>query len=120
LGPSVIGMRIEITTDPAEFRSRTETFLGHDPLRHTVVSTSIANSIGCLDGEREPSRLLSVHDGDTVVGVAMRGAGRDLYLGDTRGIDVCLFADTDNSTSNKIYQAIGFEPVQEFLHCQFT
>jgi GNAT superfamily N-acetyltransferase len=276
-------MRIEITTEPAEFRSRTETFLGRDPLRHTVVTTSIANTIDGLDGEREPSWFLSVHDGDTVVGVAMGGAGRDLYLGElpdgsvdavaealaevapaaggvegtldhvtrfgerwsalrgvgyrrsyasrlyrlgalrvpraagsprravesdaelcaawaeamrvesgmapqgwtaavvtnriaagrwwlwehegrpvclaahqipvlgwsrigpvytppaerghgcasiltahvaqtlrTRGIDVCLFADTHNPTSNKIYQAIGFEPVQEFVNYQFT
>ncbi|MFD0363860.1 GNAT family N-acetyltransferase [Nocardia sp. GCM10030253] len=76
-------MRIEITTDPAEFRSRTEPFLRRDPLRHTVITTGTANSAGGLDGSSEPSRFLSVHaDDDTVLGVAMRGAGRDLYLGE--------------------------------------
>jgi predicted GNAT family acetyltransferase len=76
-------MRIEITTDPTEFRSRTEAFLLRDPLRHTVITTGTANSAGGLDGSNEPSRFLSVHaEDDTVLGVAMRSAGQDLYLGD--------------------------------------
>ncbi|MFJ2834771.1 GNAT family N-acetyltransferase [Nocardia sp. NPDC087230] len=32
------------------------------------------------------------------------------------GADVCLFTDLANPTSNKIYQAIGFEPVRDFVH----
>lgn len=31
------------------------------------------------------------------------------------GADVCLFTDSANSTSNKIYREIGFEPVGEFV-----
>ncbi|WP_406232682.1 GNAT family N-acetyltransferase [Nocardia sp. NBC_01009] len=84
-------MRIEITTDPAEFRSRTETFLRRDPLRHTVITTGTANSAGGLDGSNEPSRFLSAHAEDgTVLGVAMRSAGRDLYLGELA--DSCVDA----------------------------
>ncbi|MEV0245317.1 GNAT family N-acetyltransferase [Nocardia sp. NPDC050712] len=36
-----------------------------------------------------------------------------------QGHDICLFADTDNATSNKIYRGIGFEPVREYVHYQF-
>ncbi|GAD86638.1 GNAT family N-acetyltransferase [Nocardia asteroides NBRC 15531] len=36
------------------------------------------------------------------------------------GADVCLFTDTANPTSNKIYQAIGFEPVRDFVHYTLT
>ncbi|MFC9893974.1 GNAT family N-acetyltransferase [Nocardia sp. NPDC127579] len=36
-----------------------------------------------------------------------------------QGLDICLFADTDNPTSNKIYRGIGFEPVREYVHYQF-
>lgn len=32
------------------------------------------------------------------------------------GADACLFTDLANPTSNKIYQAIGFEPVRDFVH----
>ncbi|MEU8898471.1 GNAT family N-acetyltransferase [Nocardia sp. NPDC048505] len=36
-----------------------------------------------------------------------------------QGLDICLFADTDNPISNRIYRGIGFEPVREFVHYQF-
>ncbi len=36
------------------------------------------------------------------------------------GADVCLFTDLANPTSNKIYQAIGFEPVRDFVHYTLT
>lgn len=76
-------MRIEITTDAAEFRSRAESFLLRDPLRHTVITTSIANHVTGLDASAQPSRFLSVHDEDAaVIGAAMRVAGRDVYLGE--------------------------------------
>ncbi|MFC4125456.1 GNAT family N-acetyltransferase [Nocardia rhizosphaerae] len=32
------------------------------------------------------------------------------------GADACLFADLANPTSNKIYRAIGYEPVRDFTH----
>ncbi|MEV0059541.1 GNAT family N-acetyltransferase [Nocardia sp. NPDC050718] len=36
------------------------------------------------------------------------------------GTDVCLFTDLANPTSNKIYQAIGYEPVRDFVHYTLT
>ncbi|QIS05875.1 GNAT family N-acetyltransferase [Nocardia brasiliensis] len=76
-------MRIEITTDAAEFRARTESFLLRDPLRHTVVTSSVASHIaGIAAGSAKP-RFLSLHaDDDTVAGVAMRVQDRDVYLGE--------------------------------------
>ncbi|WP_039800455.1 GNAT family N-acetyltransferase [Nocardia araoensis] len=75
-------MRIEITTDAAEFRSVAGSFLLRDPLRHTVLTTSVANQVTGLDAPGEASRFLSVHDADAaVIGAAMRFAGRDVYLG---------------------------------------
>lgn len=76
-------MRIEITTDAAEFRSVAGSFLLRDPLRHTVITTSVANHVTGLDAPAEPSRFLTVHRTDaSVVGAAMRVAGRDVYLGE--------------------------------------
>ncbi|MBF6466337.1 GNAT family N-acetyltransferase [Nocardia beijingensis] len=75
-------MRIEITTDAAEFHSVAGSFLLRDPLRHTVLTTSVANHLTGMDAPVEASRFLSVHGADAaVVGAAMRVAGRDVYLG---------------------------------------
>lgn len=75
-------MRIEITTDAAEFRSVAGSFLLRDPLRHTVLTTSVANHLTGMDAPAEASRFLSVHGDDAaVIGAAMRVAGRDVYLG---------------------------------------
>ncbi|WP_216896337.1 GNAT family N-acetyltransferase [Nocardia alni] len=35
------------------------------------------------------------------------------------GSQVCLFTDLANATSNKIYQAIGYEPVRDFVTYEF-
>ncbi|MBF6299373.1 GNAT family N-acetyltransferase [Nocardia amamiensis] len=76
-------MRIDITTDATEFRSRAGSFLLRDPLRHTVITTSIANHVTGLDAPAEPSRFLSIHDeDDSVIGAAMRVGRRDVYLGE--------------------------------------
>ncbi|WP_280492180.1 GNAT family N-acetyltransferase [Nocardia asiatica] len=76
-------MRIEITTDAAEFRSVAGAFLLRDPLRHTVITTSVANHVTGLDAPAEKSLFVSVHGADAaVVGAAMRVAGRDVYLGE--------------------------------------
>lgn len=76
-------MRIEITTDVAEFRSRTEPLLLRDPLRHTVISTAVADQLTGLDQLDEEPRFVSVHAEDAaVVGAAMRMPGRDMYLGE--------------------------------------
>ncbi|MFR9751135.1 GNAT family N-acetyltransferase [Nocardia sp. 004] len=75
-------MRIGITTDITEFRSRAESFLLDDPLRHTVLTTIIANYLTGIDTQDETVRFLSVHDEDSsAIGAAIRMAGRDLYLG---------------------------------------
>ncbi|WP_063022070.1 GNAT family N-acetyltransferase [Nocardia niwae] len=75
-------MRIEITTDAAEFRSVAGSFLLREPLRHTVLTTSVANHVTGMDAPAGTSRFLSVHGADSaVVGAAMRVAGRDVYLG---------------------------------------
>ncbi|MFI9509329.1 GNAT family N-acetyltransferase [Nocardia sp. NPDC052566] len=75
-------MRIEITTDATEFRSRAEAFLLRDPLRHTVIATVIANRIAGLDVTEVPE-FVSVHQrDDAVVGAAMRAADRGVYLGE--------------------------------------
>ncbi|MGY4102320.1 hypothetical protein ACW2Q0_22610 [Nocardia sp. R16R-3T] len=68
-------MRIEITADAARFRSLTEPFLLRDPLRHTVLTTGIANHLTGMQVDADHSRFLSVHDDDgTVIGIAMRAA----------------------------------------------
>ncbi|WP_051175486.1 GNAT family N-acetyltransferase [Nocardia exalbida] len=76
-------MRIEITTDAAEFRSVAGSFLLRDPLRHTVLTTTVANHVTGIDAPAEVSRFLSVRGEDaSVIGAAMRVAGRDVYLGE--------------------------------------
>ncbi|WP_062984117.1 GNAT family N-acetyltransferase [Nocardia anaemiae] len=87
-------MRIEITADAARFRSLTEPFLLRDPLRHTVITTGIANHLTGMQVDADRSRFLSVHDDDaTVVGVAMRAAGRGVYLGELPAGSVVPVAD---------------------------
>ncbi|WP_330250052.1 hypothetical protein OG874_27760 [Nocardia sp. NBC_00565] len=87
-------MRIETTADAARFRSATEAFLLRDPLRHTVITTGIANHLTGMQTDAEHSRFLSVHDDDaTVVGVAMRAAGRGIYLGALPAGSVAAVAD---------------------------
>ncbi|GAA5041829.1 GNAT family N-acetyltransferase [Nocardia callitridis] len=78
-------MRIEITTDPAEFRSRAEPFLLRDLLRHTVISTRVADHLAGIDARPAPCHYLTVHVEDAqspVIGVAMRVEGNDVYLGE--------------------------------------
>lgn len=75
-------MRIEITSDPVEFRARVAGFLARDPLRHTVMYTVVENEITGLTVTEELSYFASVHEGDEVVGVAMRTAGRGVWLGE--------------------------------------
>ncbi|WP_433759213.1 GNAT family N-acetyltransferase [Nocardia sp. CA-135398] len=87
-------MRIEITADAARFRSLTEPFLLRDPLRHTVITTGIANHLTGMQVDADRSRFLSVHDDDaTVVGVAIRAAGRGVYLGELPAGSVVPVAD---------------------------
>ncbi|WP_433576470.1 GNAT family N-acetyltransferase [Nocardia brasiliensis] len=76
-------MRIEITTDAAEFRARTESFLLRDPLRHTVITSSVAGHIAGLASGTSKPRFLSLHaDDGAVAGVAVRVQDRDVNLGE--------------------------------------
>ncbi|WP_433658706.1 GNAT family N-acetyltransferase [Nocardia sp. CA-128927] len=87
-------MGIEITTDATEFRSRTESFLLRDPLRHTVITTSIANHVAGTQTSDRSARFLSLHADDaSVVGVAMRVDGREMYLGELPAGSVGAVAD---------------------------
>ncbi|MEU7140127.1 GNAT family N-acetyltransferase [Nocardia sp. NPDC046473] len=87
-------MRIEITTDAAEFRSRTESFLLRDPLRHTVITTSIANQVTGIQTPDRAAQFLAVYADDaTVVGVAMRAQRWDVYLGELPEGSVGAVAD---------------------------
>jgi len=73
-------MRIESTTDAAEFRERAGAFLARDPLRHTVITTMVDN---CAADRLAPAPLfVSVHSGDAVVGAAMKTPGYRVYLGE--------------------------------------
>ncbi|WP_433200150.1 GNAT family N-acetyltransferase [Nocardia sp. CA-107356] len=87
-------MRIEITADAARYRSVTEAFLLRDPLRHTVITTGIANHLAGMQADAALSRFLSVHDDDaTVIGAAMRAAGRGVYLGELPAGSIVAVAD---------------------------
>ncbi|MGW4246651.1 GNAT family N-acetyltransferase [Nocardia sp. NPDC004722] len=74
-------MRVEITGDAGEFQRRVSAFLDRDPLRHTVICTVVENELTGLNVPTEPSSFVSVHT-DEVVGVAIRTAGRGLFLGE--------------------------------------
>ncbi|MGQ4600428.1 GNAT family N-acetyltransferase [Nocardia sp. R6R-6] len=88
-------MRIEITTDAGEFRSRAESFLSRDPLRHTVITTSIANHLNGVVVPAGSSRFVSVHDEDaSVIGAAMRVGGRDVYLGELPPDSIAAVAES--------------------------
>ncbi|WP_454195508.1 GNAT family N-acetyltransferase [Nocardia sp. Marseille-Q1738] len=102
-------MRIEITTDATEFRSRAESLLLRDPLRHTVITTSIANHVTGIDASAEPSRFLSVHDEDaSVIGAAMRVAGRDVYLGELPPDSIAAVA---RSLADVVPESAGVEGI---------
>jgi hypothetical protein len=92
-------MKIESTGDPAEFRRRAESFLARDPLRHTVIATVVD---GYLTGLA--AGALTAHVSKTL---------RD------NNVEVCLCTDLANPTANKIYRAIGYEPVRNFVHYTF-
>lgn len=51
-------------------------------------------------------------------GSALTAYVSELLLG--RGPEVCLFTDLSNPTSNKIYAAIGYEPVADFVKYAFS
>ncbi|WP_155981538.1 GNAT family N-acetyltransferase [Nocardia sp. BMG111209] len=88
-------MRFEPTEDPAEFQRRAGAFLSRDPLPHTVIIAVLQRLLHGT-GETETT-FVSVHDGDTVTGVAMHTRGYDACLGTVPAAAipglVALFAD---------------------------
>ncbi|MGK8555658.1 GNAT family N-acetyltransferase [Nocardia gipuzkoensis] len=104
-------MRIDITTDATEFRSRAGSFLLRDPLRHTVITTSVANHVTGLDTSAEPSRFLSVHDDDdSVIGAAMRVGRRDVYLGELPPDSIAAVAE---ALAGVVPDSAGVEGITE-------
>ncbi|MEV0295181.1 GNAT family N-acetyltransferase [Nocardia sp. NPDC050710] len=87
-------MKIAITGDVERFEAQTESFLRRDPLRHTVITTIIANRRSGLDNTTDPCHFVSVHGDDgSVHGVAVWVAGREIYLGRLPADSVDAVAD---------------------------
>ncbi|MFC4375327.1 GNAT family N-acetyltransferase [Nocardia halotolerans] len=73
-------MHIEVTGDAARFLADAEPWLRRDPLRHTVITTSLANQVR---GRFSGTKFLSVRaDGGRVLGVAQCTADGRAYLDD--------------------------------------
>src|SRR5215216_7341673 len=78
------GMDVRVTSDPKAFDQLVFPFLQRDPVLHTIIMSNVhERAAGSYRTEDEPSYFVSVHDGE-VVGVAMRTAGRNVYLGALR------------------------------------
>ncbi|MFD3746123.1 GNAT family N-acetyltransferase [Nocardia sp. NPDC058633] len=85
-------MRIDITSDAARFMDDVEPFLRRDPLRHTVIASSLANLITGRSGGMA-TRFLSVRDdAGVVVGLAQCTNGA-VYLGQTPAHSISAVAD---------------------------
>ncbi|MFE3444667.1 GNAT family N-acetyltransferase [Nocardia sp. NPDC059180] len=74
-------MDIETTSDAARFRDRAGAVLHRDPLRHTVIATTVNNIVSGLDSPKTTPVFVSAHNGSGVTGIAMRAGHRDVYLG---------------------------------------
>jgi hypothetical protein len=76
-------MDVRVTSDPQAFEQTVFPFLQQDPVLHNLVMTVVHERATGRMRDPEPSYYVSVHDPD-VVGVAMRTAGRYVYLGALR------------------------------------
>ncbi|WP_280232644.1 GNAT family N-acetyltransferase [Nocardia cyriacigeorgica] len=74
-------MDLKIIDDAAEFRDRCGALLARDPLRHTVIATTVDNIVTGLDSPQVPPIFVAVRDGSEVTGIAMKAGCRDIYLG---------------------------------------
>lgn len=75
-------MDVRVTSDAAAFEQTVFPFLQRDPVLHTIIMTNVhERAVGSCRAEEEPSYFVSVHDGEAVVGAAMRTPGRLVYLG---------------------------------------
>ncbi|NEW43469.1 GNAT family N-acetyltransferase [Nocardia cyriacigeorgica] len=74
-------MDIETTGDAVRFREIADPVLHRDPLRHTVIATTVNNITSGLDNPKLPPVFVSARNGSGVTGIAMRAGHRDIYLG---------------------------------------
>ncbi|MGW6122539.1 GNAT family N-acetyltransferase [Nocardia sp. NPDC055165] len=85
-------MRIDITTDAARFLAEAEPFLRCDPLRHTVIASTLTNLIAGRSGSMM-TQFLSVRDRTgVVVGLAQSTNGA-IYLGELPPHSISAVAD---------------------------
>ncbi|MEV0771819.1 GNAT family N-acetyltransferase [Nocardia salmonicida] len=86
-------MRIDITADAAQFMAEVEPFLRCDPLRHTVIASTLANLISGRSGSMV-TQFLSVRDhAGAVVGLAQSTNGA-VYLGEMPPHCISAVVDT--------------------------
>ncbi|MGW1340288.1 GNAT family N-acetyltransferase [Kribbella sp. NPDC002412] len=74
-------MDVRVTSDAAAFEQTVFPFLQRDPVLHTIIMSNVHAQASSGRTADEPSYFASVHDGDAVVGAAMRTPGRNVYLG---------------------------------------
>ncbi|MFD6399597.1 GNAT family N-acetyltransferase [Nocardia sp. NPDC060249] len=85
-------MRIDITTDAARLLVEAEPFLQCDPLRHTVIASTLTNLISGRSGSMV-TQFLSVRDqAGVVVGLAQSTNGA-IYLGELPPHSISAVAD---------------------------
>lgn len=70
LGASILGMDVQHHEDPQAFKALAEPFYDADTLRHTVALTVMARYLEMA--RAEPPRMATLHEGDDLVGVAIR------------------------------------------------
>lgn len=92
-------MDIETTGDAVRFRETAGAVLRQDPLRHTVIATTVNNIASGLDSPPEPPIFITARTGAGAAGIAMRAGRRDIYLGALSPDVIAAVADTFATTS---------------------
>ncbi|TLG14291.1 GNAT family N-acetyltransferase [Nocardia cyriacigeorgica] len=91
-------MDIETTGDAVRFRESAGAVLRQDPLRHTVIATTVNNIASGLDSPPVPPVFVTAR-GAGATGIAMRAGHRDIYLGALSPDVIAAVADTFATTS---------------------
>ncbi|NEW25194.1 GNAT family N-acetyltransferase [Nocardia cyriacigeorgica] len=91
-------MEIETTGDAVRFRDRAAAVLREDPLRHTVIATTVNNIASGLDSPPVPPVFVTARNGGAT-GIAMRAGRRDIYLGALSPDVIAAVADTFAATA---------------------
>lgn len=91
-------MDIETTGDAVRFRASAGAVLRQDPLRHTVIATTVNNIASGLDSPPVPPVFVTAR-GAGATGVAMRAGHRDIYLGALSPDVIAAVADTFTTSS---------------------